>query len=53
VVRAGDPVKASLLAGDGLFDQLAWVVLLVHAAEEIARHTRRLPGSLGLETSLA
>src|SRR5207253_8452419 len=43
VVRAGDPVEAGLLARDGLLEQLARVVLLVHAAEEVTGHLPALP----------
>jgi hypothetical protein len=38
VVRAGDSVEPGLLAGDSLFEQLLRAVLLVHAAEVVARH---------------
>ena len=44
MVGAGDSVEAGPLAGDCLLEKLARVVLLVHAAEEVAGHFQPLPG---------
>jgi hypothetical protein len=41
VVRARDAVEAGALARDSLLEQFARVGLLVHAAEEVARHAGR------------
>jgi len=43
VVGAGDAVETRVLARNGLVEQRARVVLLVHTAEEVTGHFSRLP----------
>jgi hypothetical protein len=43
VVGAGDAVETRALPGHRLLEQLARVILLVHAAQEVAGHAARLP----------